>query len=117
MFNAWADCCSDNWIDPLSLIAANVRNFLSEQLVSQVTRQRQLSALRKLARVLALDYTDPSRRAAYESLLLLRAPKDNARPERQLSPQALKPSEADKALRAWPEDTLIHKRNRALIAL
>src|SRR6266851_10087744 len=37
-FNAWADWCSDNWIDPLSLIAANVRNFLSEQLVSQVTR-------------------------------------------------------------------------------
>ena len=116
-FNAWANWCSVNRIDPLSLIAANVGAFLREQPVSQTTRQRQLSALRKLARVLALDYTDPSRRAAYESLVLLRAPKDNARPERPRSRQALKPSEADKALRAWPEDTLIHKRNRALIAL
>ena len=44
--------------------------------VTKGIRQRQLSALRKMVRVMALDYRHPEYRAMYESLLLLRAPED-----------------------------------------
>src|SRR5579859_3653898 len=73
-FSLWQTWCRKQQVDPLHLVAAVVRDFLLAQKVSKSTRQRQLSALRKLARVLALDYTNPIWRSAYESLLLLRVP-------------------------------------------
>src|SRR5713226_4545735 len=73
-FQLWKVWCISAGRDPLLLMAVHVREFLVAQSVSQSTRQGQLSALRKMARVLAiLDYNIPARRAAYESLLLLRA--------------------------------------------
>jgi integrase len=115
-FQYWQDWCRRQGVDPLILTAANVRQYLLEQSVSQSTRQRQLSALRKLARVLALDYTNPARRAAYESLLLLRTPKEGVT-IKERSKRALSPAQADRVLRAWDDDTLIQQRNCALIAV
>jgi integrase len=98
------------------LIAAAVRDFLISQTVTQRTRQRQLSTLRKMARVLALDYTNPAWRSAYESLLLLRAPTEGASTfEREL--RALTPAQVNRNLEVWLGDKLLPRRNQALIAL
>ncbi|HLY26189.1 MAG TPA: site-specific integrase [Aggregatilineales bacterium] len=117
-FMAWARWCEQHQADPLGLYANPVNTFLAEQSVSAPTRQRQLSALRKLARVLAtLDFNTPARRAAYESLLLLRAPKSDLPAPQERSRRALKPAEVDKVLRVWEGEQLRQKRNRALIAV
>src|SRR5712692_3473124 len=56
-FQLWKVWCISAGRDPLLLMAVHVREFLVAQSVSQSTRQGQLSALRKMARVLAiLDY-------------------------------------------------------------
>src|SRR5579862_6628422 len=103
-FEGWHRWCSQQGSDPLALYASPVSAYLTEQRVSASTRQRQLSALRKIARVLAtLDYNTASRRAAYESLLLLRAPKGEAPAPHERSRRALKPAEVDKVLRVWEE--------------
>jgi integrase len=115
-FLLWHEWCKNHLVNPLDLIAINVRAFLMDQQVSQKTRQRQLSALRKLARILALDYTNPAWRSAYESLLLLKAPTENAtNNEREV--RALSPSQAARVLEVWSGDKLSDKRNLALIAL
>jgi len=115
-FSLWQQWCNSHRVDPLNLVAAAVRDFLIDQSVSQRTRQRQLSALRKLARVLALDYTNPAWRSAYDSLLLLRVPVEGVvKKEREL--RALSPSQAARVLEVWKGEKPIHKRNQALVAL
>src|SRR5712691_10353297 len=60
-FQLWKTWCLSAGRDPLLLVAVHVHEFLVTQQVSQSTRQCQLSALRKMARVLAiLDYNTPA---------------------------------------------------------
>jgi integrase len=115
-FRAWREWCQREQIDPLDINASIVKRFLVQKPVSKATRQWALTALRKLARVLALDYTNPARRASYESLLLLRVPTEGTT-SRERPTRALSPAQADKVLRVWAGDTPIHLRNRALIAV
>jgi integrase len=75
-----------------------------------------LSALRKLARIAALDYTAPARRAAYKSLLLLRASQEGVR-DTIRQHRALTPGQTTRVLDTWDKSSLIHTRNRALVAL
>jgi integrase/recombinase XerD len=116
-FEQWHDWCIWKEVNPLALYSSNVGAYLLEQAVSQSTRQRQLSALRKMARVLAtLDYNNLARRAAYDSLLLLRAPKEGAA-QNERTTRALSPTQAIKVLNVWEGKSLIHQRNHALISL
>lgn len=116
-FALWQAWCARSQLDPLAIFAAPVLEFLRQQQVTAATRQRQLSALRKLAKVLAvLDFQHPARKAAYESLLLIRAPAEGIRPNARPA-RALNPTQAIKVLDQWGVETLIQARNRALIAL
>jgi integrase len=115
-FRTWQAWCHRQGISPLEINASTVKQFLLQKPVSKATRQWELAALRKLARVLALDYTNPARRASYESLLLLRVPTEGTT-NRERPTRALSPAQADKVLRVWDEDKPIHLRNRALIAV
>lgn len=117
-YRLWCDWCESAGIDPLTLTFGNVATFLENQSVSKSTRQRQLSALRKLAEMLAiLDYGNPARDAAYKSLkkLKVRHMGDTAGTQRSL--HALTPAQADKVLRVWEGSRRIDTRNRALIAV
>lgn len=115
-YDAWQDWCSASGVDPLDVYAATVLEFLTAQAVGKGTRQRHLSALRTLAKVLALDYTDPRRQAMYESLKMLRVPTEGAAgKERQR--RALSPKEVDRVFRTWDGDGLTATRNRALLAV
>lgn len=115
-YDAWAEWCAANGYDALDVYAAPVEAFLIAQPVGKGTRQRHLSALRTLARVLALDYTNPRRQAMYESLKMLKAPtvgtagKERAR-------RALSPKDVEQVFRAWEGDGLTAIRNRALLAV
>ena len=77
-FNAWGAWCVDNDVDPLDLRPGVVVAFLSDGDTTKATRQRQLSALRKLAQMLyILDPSDDHRRIL-EALKLTKAPTGEA---------------------------------------
>jgi integrase len=117
-FALWRSWCAaqPQAVDPLDLRPAHVLRFLSAQNTTRSTRQRQLSALRKLAQMAyILAPTDDNRRI-HESLKIVKAPiVEGSGKER--SKRALAPSQADKVLRAWDQPTNAHRRNRALIAV
>jgi integrase/recombinase XerD len=115
-FNAWGAWCLENGSPPLDLRPTNVVDFLASGDTTKATRQRQLSALRKLAQMLyILDPTDDSRRYV-EALRLTKAPTSESSGHER-SRKALTPSEADKMLRVWNGSRPADARNRALVAL
>lgn len=68
-WQAWAAAAG---IDPLELTFRTVGEYLAARDGTKATKQRELAALRTLAKLLkVLDYANPARAAAYESLKLL----------------------------------------------
>jgi hypothetical protein len=57
-FKLWRSWCDENSINALLMYPANVLRFLAAQNVAKSTRQRQLSALRQLAKM--MDILHPS---------------------------------------------------------
>ena len=115
-FAAWTVWCVENNVDPFDLRPAHVVAFLASANITKATRQRQLSALRKLAQMLyILDPSDDNRRYV-EALKLTKAPapQDNGK---ERTRKALTPAEADWMLRVWNGSGTIDRRNRALVAV
>lgn len=113
-FKQWHSWAYINGLDPLALNGGNVWAFLTSREVSQSSRQRMLSALRGLARVLVvLDAGNPVRNANYQSLEITKAPKGKFGAER--SRKALSPSEVNQVFDVWLDDDLLSVRNQALI--
>jgi integrase len=118
----WGDYCHDHRLDPLDLRPATVIAFLASKDTTKTTRQRQLSALRKLVEKTG-DYfafggdrgTADKFRALGNILRDTRPPVGTGGKER--ARRALIPAEADKLFRVWHDDTRLHKRNHALICL
>lgn len=115
-YTLWENWADTHGVDRLNLTPIHVLDFLRSRAVTKNTRQRQLSALRKMARIMALDYTSPERKAVYEALLLIKAPSENlGGTERER--RTLKARQIWKILEYWHGDKPINKRNRALLAV
>lgn len=116
VYDMWADYCSNHDINPLDIIPVNVVGFLTDQKVSYETRKRYLSIMRQLAQVYAV--ADPIRGGQlYAALKLVRRiPKTNLSDTKR-DRHALSPTQVHKVLSQWNGDTLLEKRNRALIAV
>lgn len=125
-YSAWQTWAADNGLTPFDLLPANIRLFLTNTNTSKATRQRQLSALRRLAQkahTLAL-LVDADTARKLEALRALLADVKAPAPEEPTASRegiALAPRDANKLLRAWAalkhEPTLADLRNRALVAL
>ncbi|PJF21327.1 MAG: hypothetical protein CUN56_11655 [Phototrophicales bacterium] len=115
-FDLWADFCMNHRLHPLDLRPHHVQDFLISQPVTKRTRQRHLAALRKLARTLALDPNYPQFRAVYEALRLMQTPEQNAG-GKERERRVLNHHQVMRVLDVWQEDKLIHRRNRALLAV
>ena len=124
-FAAWQRYAESAGIDSLDLNFSTVRDFLTVTPGAKSTQQRRLSALRKLAEVAAIaDPSNPIRKAAYDSLKLLKTKyaATDAGHERQR--RALSPAEADRLLReaqrrvteAADHELAKAKRDRAIVA-
>lgn len=117
-YTAWQAHCEQIGLSPLELRPAAVMDFLIRQSATKATRQRQLSALRKLAQMAFILTPNDDTRRFNEALKVLKAPAPDAKADRQeRSKRALTPAEADKLLRAWDDNSPQHRRNRALIAV
>lgn len=118
-YRRWRKWATQNQVDPLAVRYSHVAAFLTDLGGSKTSRQRALSALRKLAETLSVvDYMNPERRAALESLRLLKVrhlPESSAGAERER--RALTPKEAQKLLDVWAESTSVKgRRDYAIIA-
>lgn len=116
-YNRWAAWALDNGLSPLDLHYNTVSAYLSERQVSKGSKQRELAALRTLAEMLAIaDYQNPARRAAYESLKMLKVQTNTTNPTDRPR-RALSPADADRLLRVWADDpTPRALRNQAIVA-
>lgn len=115
-YAAWHNFCHAHKLMALHLHPSLVQRFLSQQVTTKATRQRQLSALRTLARTLYVLAPADDTRRLWEGLKLLKAPQPQA-PLSERHKRALAPHEAERLLWAWQETSLMHQRNRALIAV
>jgi len=116
-YDLWREWAKNNGINLLDLRPLNVRQFLTEQSVTKSTRQRQLSAMRKLARVMALDTNHPKYRSIYEALRMLRVPMDGIG-GKERTRRALSAEQVWISLNVWyDKEKLQHIRNRALLAV
>ncbi len=119
-YHSWRSWAEAHTINPLRLRPGDVAAFLSEGNTTKATRQRQLSALRRLAKMIyLLDPTDDAQRLLV-ALGLVKAPSLGVSThERQR--RALTPSQAHTVLQAWSggddKHRAIHARNKALVAL
>lgn len=117
-FTKWQVWCSTNGIDPFDLNFPNVTIFLNEQQSAKSTKQRQLSALRSLLRVLsAVDYLNTAHwQALHNGLRLIKPSRlDSSASQRQR--RALSATEVLRSLLVWEGDDLLSQRNRALVSL
>lgn len=114
-YEKWSRWCSQHGLDQFDMTPLNVSAYLDSQDVTKATKQRQLSALRKLVEMLSiLDYQNPEWAALHGALRKIRVQPGGGH---EHGKRALSPSEADKVLRAWAGHTPQDKRNRALIAV
>jgi integrase/recombinase XerD len=116
-FGLWRRWCEANAVFPLDMRPATVTEFLASQDTTKATRQRQLSALRKLAQMAYILYPTDETRRYYEALKLIKAPVSADTVKRERTKRALAPREADKLLRVWDGEMLADKRNAALVAV
>lgn len=124
-FKAWGEYCQHQDIHPLDLRPENVMAFLKAGNTTRTTRNRQLSALRKLAAkahsyaLLALNEDTARIFEAITGLLGdMKAPAPDATTTgKERTRRALTPAQADKVMRCWHGQSLTDLRNRALIAV
>ncbi len=117
-FDAWATWCDENGQDLFNFLL--VSDWIASQDTTKATRQRQLSAMRKLAQTLYILTGDEGAQRMLAVLKMIRAPKPDQEitDTQERTRKALTPSEAERLLNAWDEDnTPRGKRNRALIAV
>lgn len=115
-YNLWEQWCGANSVNPLDIRPSNVHSFLISKPVTKITRQRYLSAIRKLARMLALDDRHPQFRRTYEMLLLVKTPTEDVAGSERIR-KVLNNQEVWQVLSAWQMKELIAIRNTCMLAL
>jgi integrase/recombinase XerD len=117
-YRAWSKWSAANAHDPLALRSAAILDFIDAQDGTRSTRQRQLSALRKLAQMYFVMHPVDDARRNLEALQFIRPPAPSAAAEdRERTGRALNPTQAQQLLTAWSGSSPVDRRNAALVAL
>jgi integrase/recombinase XerD len=117
-FRLWRAYCTRRDHSPFDMTPGYVVDFLTTQNTTKATRQRQLSALRKLAQMAYILNPDDTSRRIYEALKVVKAPAPGeVAASRERTRRALAPSQADKLLRQWSGNGNAERRNRALVSV
>jgi integrase len=117
-FDAWATWCDENGNDIFNFLL--VSDWIASQDTTKATRQRQLSAMRKLAQTLYILTGDDVAQRMLAVLKMIKAPKPDQEitDSQERKRKALSPSEAERLLHVWDGDnTPRGKRNCAMIAV
>jgi integrase/recombinase XerD len=112
-YDTWKQWCLDNEHSPLDF--KHVLNFLAARSDTLATRQRKLSAMRKLVEI-ANIITRGEFEVAYQLLKRAKAPKVNLN-KKERAKIALNPSQVQRIFDTWYGDSNQSKRNCALMAI
>lgn len=112
-YDAWVDWCHGNGVSPLDF--GNVLRFLTDTPDTLATRQRKLSAMRKLVEI-ANIITNGQFEVVYQLLKRAKPPKINLS-KKERARIALNPSQVQRIFDAWYDDSNQSKRNRLLMAV
>jgi integrase/recombinase XerD len=117
-YSLWMSFCAENVLHPLhDLTFEHVGQFLDEANATKATKQRRLSALRRLVETAAIiDYENPKWAAMHNALKRVKVTHDdNSGQER--NKRALSAREVYAAFDQWAGEKLVQVRNRALLAV
>lgn len=114
VYGLWVDHCSNHQIEPIDLRPVNVLPFLEAQYVTRKTRKRYMSALRQLVKAYTIAEPEIGGRL-YAALKMVRIPEGNMN-ENERDRRALTPAQVERILSVWGGNTLLDKRNSAIIA-
>ncbi len=113
-YNKWLDWCSNHQVSPLEINPGNINLFLIDHCVTRSTRRRQMSAMKKLLGILAINPDEPRFSVMEEFVKRMSVPQENiSNTERDLLP--LSPAETNTLLSFFSGDDNIHIRNRAMV--
>lgn len=113
-YDKWVDWCSNNRTAPININPPNLEQFLITYCVTKSTRQRQMSAMRQLLKIMAIHPDRPQYRAMSEMVGMMKVPEQNlSNTERDLLP--LSPEQTDKILNFFTGDDAQSLRNQALV--
>ena len=115
-FKSWVTWCAANNADPINLRPAAALAFVTGQDTSKSTRQRQLTALRQLARMAFVLTGDEQDRRIMEALKMVKIGADQSSGSTRTK-RALSPADADRVMRIWSGGSLLALRNRAILTL
>lgn len=115
-FALWREWCAEHGVAPFDLSPNHVKGFLSSKPTTKTTRQRQLSALRKLAQLAHLLNPNEDTRHRVQSLRAMKVPSGDGA-EQKRAGRALSPQEANRLLHVWDGDSLRAMRNRAIVGV
>lgn len=110
---SWAAWATVQGHNPMELTYSAVSAYLNNLDAGKSTKQRQLSTLRKAARVIA-SVTGDNRYVEQLTLLKVQRGDDTGRERNKI---ALNPKQVYDALNVWDGNQLIERRNRALLAV
>lgn len=117
-YGKWLAWCEDNGEHDANLL--NVELWLNSEDTTIATRQRQLSAMRKLSKMLYVITGHDTAKRMSDYLTIIKAPRPSAKlqAKQERVSIALTPAQADKLLRVWQDgDIPKHKRNNAMVAV
>lgn len=115
-YKQWREWCEAREINPHELTTDYVELFLRSGNRSQASINRMLASMRTLAAAAVLRYPQyPQFENLHARLKLLKVHVEDTEDRRPR--KALRGDEVYKAVNVWNEDRLLHRRNRALVAL
>lgn len=115
-FKRWIQYCESIGASPLDLTPGKVYGFLEAANGSKSTLQRKLSALRSLTRMLAV--LQPEYLRNLEALKIVNTKQLGTNSQSAKRPgKALRKSEIYDAMHSFEHDTLVDKRNTAILAV
>lgn len=115
-YKSWVSWCDGNDIDTLDLHPGNVIQFIDDTGGTMATRNRNMSAMRSLAEIMAILDGEQAR-TMYELLKKMKPPKPSKESElTERNKTALTPAQVDVILRVWSDDSKLSRRNMAIIA-
>lgn len=116
-FKKWATFCGDQGIAPNQMTAQNMINFLEQDNLSHSTKQARLSHMRKLLETMHAQEPDNKKiESMYKQAKLLKIKRtDHQTNEREK--HALNAGDIFKSFAVFSDNTKLHTRNRALLAI
>jgi integrase/recombinase XerD len=116
--DSWANFCEEHGLSYADMSAVNLIAFLETEGLSRSTRQNRLSHMRKFLQTLLAAYPDDTRiKSMFEQARLLKIQTGSEERQQQHAKNTLKPMQVLEAFALWSEDSKLHARNRALLAV